>query len=487
VLVPRFGQRFAALPALFHTPVTPRALPGARLVAVSAPAAALLGLDADTLAAPEHLAWMSGATLPPGTQPLASAYAGHQFGVYVPQLGDGRVVLLGDLPGRDGQRYEVQLKGVGPTPFARGADGRVGLSAALRELAIAEALAGLRIPAARVVAVLAGELRVTREEVEPAAVVVRLAPTHLRFGHFEYAHWRGEATALRALADHVIVHHVPHAARAPDPYRALLEHIVLATARTVALWQAYGFAHGVLNTDNMGVLGDTLDIGPTCFLETFAPARAHNASDTAGRYTLARQAAVVGWNLRALGRAFEPLVPAADQPGPMALYEAELLARYGEAMRARLGLVRARPEDAALVDDLLALLARAQVDYPAFLRALADYDPAQPASGAPLVALVGDADRAALDAWLARYARRLHAEAVSPAVRHIARGAANPRYVPREAALGDAIAAAARGEHAPVRALLAALAAPYVPRTGMQDLAAPLPPGAAGPVLSCLT
>lgn len=482
---PRFNQRLADLPASFHVPARPNPVAGARLVAASAGTAALLGLDVADLEDPRWLAWLSGAELPPGAQPLASAYAGHQFGVYVPLLGDGRAVLLGDLPGADGTRYEVQLKGVGPTAFARGADGRVGLTAALRELFISEALAGLGIPTARVLAVLAGTERIAREVVEPAAVVVRVAPTHLRFGHFEYAHWRGMPDGVRALADFVIAHHWPDCAAQADPYRALLEAVVRASARLVALWQAYGFAHGVLNTDNMGLLGHTLDIGPTRFVEAFVPDRPHNASDRGGRYTFARQAAIVGWNLRALGHAVQSLVPLADQHALANLYETQFLHDYGTAMRARLGLATAGADDAALVDALLALLARTQADYPAFLRALGDYAPDVPATTAPLRALVGDA--AGLDDWLAAYAARLAADGRSAAERRAAMHAVNPRYSARVLAVQAACARASEGDDAPARLLLASVSRPFDVHPGAEHLAAPAPPGAAPPPLSCLT
>lgn len=479
----QFSQRFAGLPEFFHLPVAPRAVPGVRLVAASPAVAACLGLDPTELAAPEHLAWMSGETLPPGARPLASAYAGHQFGVYVPRLGDGRAVLLGDVAGRDGERYEVQLKGVGPTPFARGADGRLGVTAALRELLMGEALAALGIPTARVLAVLAGTEPVLRQGYEPAAVAVRVCPSHVRFGHFEYAHWRDRPDALRALADFVIAHHRPDCAARDEPYAALLERVVLDSARLVALWQAHGFAHGVLNTDNMGVLGHTLDIGPAMFVEAFTPNRPHHHTDTGGRYTFARQAAVVGWNLRALGHAWQPLVPLPAQEALMDRYEGALLEHYGAAMRVRLGLARVEAQDAALVDDLLRLLADSSADYPGFLRALAELDSAE--GPACLHGLT--ADCAALNAWLARYRARLEREATAPAERRAAMLAANPLYLVRAHTAEAAYAAARDGQDGPVRRLLEAVSTPFDAHAEWQDLAAPPPPGQAPPVLSCLT
>lgn len=482
---PRFSQRLAELPDAFYVPAPPNAVSGARLVAASADTAALLGLDVADLGDANGLAWLSGAGVPPGAQPLASAYAGHQFGVYVPRLGDGRAVLLGDLPGVDGARYEVQLKGVGPTAFARGADGRVGLTAALRELLISEALAGLGIPTARVLAVLAGAERITREVIEPAAVVVRVAPTHLRFGHFEYAHWTALPDGVRALADFVIAHHLPDCAARAEPDLALLEAVVRASAHLVALWQAYGFAHGVLNTDNMGLLGHTLDIGPTRFVEAFTPDRPHNASDRGGRYTFARQAAIVGWNLRALGHALQTLVPLSAQHALNDLYETQFLRDYGTAMRARLGLAAVEPDDAALVDALLALLARTQADYPAFLRALGDYQPDVPAASAPLRALVGD--DTGLDDWLAVYAARVARDGRPAPERRAAMHAVNPRYSPRIQAMQAACTAAIEGDDAPVRQLLAAVSRPFDVHPRADHLATPAPPGAASPLLSCLT
>lgn len=488
---PLLPLRLATLPDFFHAPARPAALPGARVVAVSTPAAALLGLDAQALREPPWRDWLAGNAIPPGSTPLASAYAGHQFGVYVPRLGDGRAILLGERKGTDGQRWEVQIKGAGPTVFSRGADGRVGLRAALRELFLSEALAALGVPTARVLAVLAGTLVVPRDGPEPAAVVVRCAPTLLRFGHVEYAHWSGGADAVRTLADHVLAHHLPGLAGGPDPYRALLEHAVDATARTVGLWQAYGFAHGVMNTDNMGLTGLTLDIGPTMFAERFTPQRAHNHSDRGGRYTLARQGAIGAWNLQALGHAMQTVVPLDRQHGLIERYEAALVAAHLHAMRTRLGLSDAQAHDsgaqahdADLVHHLLGVLAATQADYPAFLRALCDYRPGDTATAAPLHALTGNGPD--LGAWLAAYDARLAAQDVPDAARQTAMRAVNPMASPRTAALDSAAEHAAAGDDAAAQRVLDALVAPFTPQPGTDALSRPAPPGEF-PQLSCLT
>ncbi|MEZ5608436.1 MAG: YdiU family protein [Burkholderiaceae bacterium] len=387
---------FAALGPRFFTELAPAPLPEPHWVGRSWALARELGLEPDWLASDEALQLFSGNALPTGTRPLASVYSGHQFGVWAGQLGDGRALLLGETPG--GQ--EVQLKGSGLTPYSRMADGRAVLRSSIREFLASEAMHALGIPTTRALCVVGSDLPVRREVMETAAVVTRVAPSFIRFGHFEHFCYSGQHAELKALADHVIERFYPECRAAGNPYAALLGQVTERTAALIAQWQAVGFMHGVMNTDNMSILGLTIDYGPYQFMDGFDPGHICNHSDSGGRYAYDQQPAVAHWNLCALGQALMPLIGeqgraiAAIEPFA-ALYSDVLAAR----MAAKLGFARATQAVSALIDALLELLARERTDYPIVWRRLARQMAGTAAE--PVRDLF--IDRAAFDAWLLQY------------------------------------------------------------------------------------
>ncbi len=391
---PFVGQPgFAALGAGFFTELQPSPFPAPYWVARSTGLARELGIDPAWLGSSDALQVFSGNTLLPGTRPLASVYSGHQFGTWAGQLGDGRALLLGET--QDG--HEIQLKGSGRTPYSRGADGRAVLRSSIREFLVSEAMDGLGIPTTRALCVTGSDLPVRREVMETAAIVTRVAPSFIRFGHFEHFCYGGRHDELRQLADFVIARHYPACQDAEHPYAALLAAVTERTARLIAQWQAVGFMHGVMNTDNMSILGLTLDYGPFQFMDAFDPGHVCNHSDRLGRYAYDRQPIIAHWNLCALGQALMPLIVDREQAvaalDPFADLYSEALATR---MAAKLGFAQATPAVGDLLDALLALMAREGTDYTIFWRCLARH-------------LAGDArdpvrdlflDRGAFDAWM---------------------------------------------------------------------------------------
>jgi uncharacterized protein YdiU (UPF0061 family) len=409
---------------------------------------------------PEALQVFSGNALWPGMQTLASVYSGHQFGVWAGQLGDGRALWLGELETPHGPR-ELQLKGGGRTPYSRMGDGRAVLRSTVREFLCSEAMAGLGVPTTRALCMTGSALPVRREEVETAAIVTRVAPSFIRFGHFEhFAHTSPDTEALRALADFVIGHHLPHLRDDPSPYAALLEEATRRTAVLMADWQAVGFCHGVMNTDNMSILGLTLDYGPFGFLDAFDPGHICNHSDHSGRYAYARQPNVAYWNLHALATALLPLIGEQDaavaalEPYKTAFPEA-LMAR----MRAKLGLATQEEQDSELVDGLWQRMAADHTDFTITFRRLCDFSTAPGADNSPVRDLF--LDREAFDAWAARYAQRLQREGSVDAERAERMRRANPKYVLRNHLAEQAIRAARGGDFGEIERLLKVLRRPY--------------------------
>ena len=477
----------AALDETFFRRVQPSGLRQPRLCAFSAACAQQLGLEPGLAHAPGFAAIFSGNQLPPGADPAAMDYAGHQFGTWVPQLGDGRAHILGDIDTPTGP-VELQLKGSGPTPFCRGADGRAVLRSSLREFLASEAMAALGIATTRALCVTASDQPVMRETIETAAVLTRAAPSHVRFGSFERFHHRGEQGAVRRLADYVIGRFHPELAGHDAPYGKWFDTIVRRTAILMADWQAYGFVHGVMNTDNMSILGLTLDYGPYAFMEAFIPDYAPNHTDVNGRYAYAEQAGIGLWNLRALAAALGPLLARERLEAGLELYWPALLERYGARMRARLGLAQARADDGELVDELLTLLARQGADYPRVLRALGELridaatGDAGPCEAGPVLDELPD--RVAAQPWLARYAARLRDEGSRDTPRRARMHAVNPVYVLRTHLAQRAIEHAERGDDRETAHLLALLQQPFEARAGCEDYARPAP-DAGVPVLSC--
>ncbi len=395
-----FDNGFARLPESYYSRVCPTPVPDPYLVCHSPEALKLLDLDDNEITRPDLIETLAGNRLLPGMDALAALYAGHQFGNYVPQLGDGRAILLGEVKNAAGEGWEVQLKGAGRTPYSRGGDGRAVLRSSIREFLCSEAMHALGIPTTRALCIVGSDHPVYREDEETAALVTRLAPSFVRFGSFEVFYYRNQIDSIRHLADYVIARYYPELAARAEPYADLLREVTRRTAELMAQWQAVGFSHGVMNTDNMSILGLTLDYGPFGFLDAFDPGFICNHSDTGGRYAFDQQPDVAAWNLTRLAQTFVPLLM-----------------------------------------DALQLLAQNRVDYTIFLRRLCDFDSAAGAVNAPLRDLF--LDRAAFDAWAARYGDALRAAGSDDASRQGAMRAVNPKYILRNHLAETAIRRAA--------------------------------------------
>ena len=489
-----WDQPFGRLPDAFYTRLSPTPLPEPYFVAASPAAAALIGLDAESLRTPAAVLPLTGSALVAGTDPLAAVYAGHQFGVYVPRLGDGRALLLGAVPGADGQRWELQLKGAGRTPYSRMGDGRAVLRSSIREFLCSEAMHALGIPTTRALAITGSDYPVFRENVETAAVVTRMAPSFVRFGSFEYFFWRNEIEALRQLANHVIDAFFPacrDAGDGPAPYLALLREVARRTARLIAQWQAVGFCHGVMNSDNMSILGLTIDYGPFGFIDGFDAGHVCNHSDSHGRYAYDRQPAIAHWNLCCLGQALVPLTGDVDATRAACdVFIDEYAAAIGDLMRAKLGLATAEPGDEALIERLLALLHANRADWTIFWRGLSRLRAAGPDAQADAAVRDLFADRAGFDAWADDYRARLRREGSVDAERAARMNGVNPRLVLRNHLAEIAIRKARGDDGEPrdfsaVERLLRALSRPYDDDPEFDDLAAPPPAWASQIALSC--
>ncbi|ASI67650.1 hypothetical protein BA022_03080 [Diaphorobacter nitroreducens] len=479
-LVPAWQPGFAALGSAFFTPLRPTPLPQPHWVGTSAEVGALLGLPEAWQQRDDALQAFTGNTLLPGSQPLASVYSGHQFGVWAGQLGDGRAILLGETA--TGQ--EVQLKGSGRTPYSRMGDGRAVLRSSIREFLCSEAMHALGIPTTRALCVTGSPAPVQREEVETAAVVTRVAPSFIRFGHFEHFAARGQEAELRALADYVIDRYYPDCRRSQEwegnAYAALLHAVSERTAALLAQWQALGFCHGVMNTDNMSILGLTMDYGPFQFLDAFDPGHICNHSDVRGRYAFDRQPSVAYWNLLCLAQALLPLIGEVDTArAALQSYEGSFGRQFLARIRAKLGLQQAREGDAALVDGLLRLLAADRVDYPIFWRRLSgavateDFEPVRDLF----------LDRAALDAWLLQYKELLTLDgwAIAADLMH----KTNPRFVLRNHLGEQAIRAAKLGDFSELQILQRLLARPFDDHPGHEAYAGFPPDWASSISISC--
>ncbi len=481
---------FARMPPAFYSRVAPTPLPQPYLVAWSRSAAELLGLPQDLSGRRDAIEALSGNSRFAGSEPLAAVYSGHQFGVYVPRLGDGRALLLGEITGRDGQPWEVQLKGAGKTPYSRMGDGRAVLRSSIREFLASEAMHALGIPTTRALAVTGSDTPVIRETVETAAVVTRLAPSFIRFGTFEYFYWTGQHDELRLLADLVIDRFYPDCRSSPQPYLSFLEQVARRTARLVAQWQGVGFCHGVLNTDNMSILGLTIDYGPYGFLDGFDAGHICNHSDQHGRYAYDMQPQIGHWNLYALGQAMVPLTDDVDATkAAIDTYLDEYPQAISAVFHAKLGLMTTQPDDDALIADLMQLLNSNRTDWTRFWRRLATLriDAHSPADDAAVRDLV--IDRAAFDAWAARYRSRLAAEGSVDDEREQRMNRVNPKFVLRnhlaEVAIRQARGDEAARDYAELARLLEVLEHPYDEQPGREEYAAEPPDWAQSLHLSC--
>ena len=467
-------NRFAALPPAFFTRLAPTPLPDPYPVALSRLACASLGFDPAELVQPSATAVLAGNRLPGGADPLAAVYSGHQFGVWAGQLGDGRAHLLGGVEGASGP-IDLQLKGAGRTPYSRGADGRAVLRSSIREFLCSEAMAGLGIPTTRALAIVGSDQPVIRETVETAAVVMRMAPSFVRFGSFE--HWlsKNRYDELKILADHVIDHFYPDARDAANPYQALLGAVTERTARLIARWQSVGFCHGVMNTDNMSILGLTLDYGPFGFLDAFDANHICNHTDQQGRYSYARQPAVARWNCYCLAEALMPLIEDVDSAeAALSTFQPTFGGAMDDAIHAKLGLVDHHGSDTELTGKLFSLLQDGRVDFTLFFRRLADLDGDRPAiSGRDVRDLFVDRER--FDRWAVDYRARLAQEGRPAEVRRLAMNAVNPKYILRNHLAEEAIVRARGGDFTEVERLNRLLESPFDEQPDLERYA-DLPP-----------
>ncbi|UDY24637.1 protein adenylyltransferase SelO [Nocardioides sp. Kera G14] len=466
-----FQHRFADELGELAVPWQAAEAPNPRLLLLNDELAVELGLDPEELNTPDGLRLLTGTRMPPGATPVAQAYAGHQFGGYSPRLGDGRALLIGELTDREGRLRDLHLKGSGRTPFSRGGDGLAAVGPMLREYVMGEAMHALGVPTTRALAVVATGRPVRRETVLPGAVLARVASSHLRVGTFQYAAATGDLGLLRRLADFAIERHHPTAALAEHPYRALFESVVVAQAELVARWMLLGFVHGVMNTDNMTISGETIDYGPCAFMEAFDPATVFSSIDTGGRYSYGNQPVAAEWNLARFAESLLPLL-ADDQDAAVALAVESLgrfaptySAAWSTGLRAKLGLSRAAgavDEVDELAEQFVQFLRADRVDWTSGFRALGS---AARGSAEPLRGLF--LDLAGIDDWLARWL------ALAPDDSLLDRS--NPLYIPRNHLVEDALDAATAGDLALVRQLVEVVRHPWTERPGLELYAAPAP------------
>lgn len=461
-----FSNSYARLPERFFARLAPTPVAAPQLLELNRPLSVELGLDPEWLASDRGVAVLAGNCLPPGAEPLAMAYAGHQFGAWVPQLGDGRAILLGELIGRDGRRRDIQLKGAGPTPFSRGGDGRAALGPVLREYLVSEAMAALGIPTTRALAaVLTGE-QVVRETLLPGAVLTRVAQSHVRVGTFQFFAARDDREALKILTDYVIGRHYPEAKGAKRPARVLLDALALRQAQLVAAWMLVGFIHGVMNTDNTSIIGETIDYGPCAFMDAYHPETVYSSIDHHGRYAYGNQQTIAHGNVARLAQSLLPLL--ADDPDDALAVAQEAVARFPDhfetawlaGMRRKLGLEQERPEDRALIQDLLERMAANRADFTLTFRGLCGSAGGDPQADQAVGRLF---ERPAeFDVWAERWRRRLAQEGRDEQQRRAAAMAAvNPAFIPRNHRVEEAIRAAYGGDFSRFRELLTVLAAPF--------------------------
>jgi serine/tyrosine/threonine adenylyltransferase len=474
-----FDHSFARLPPAFYTELPPQPLPAPYLVAGNGAVADLLGLDPAIFQHPDFPEIFAGNQLLPGCRPLAAVYSGHQFGVWAGQLGDGRAHLLGGLRNANGH-WEIQLKGAGRTPYSRGADGRAVLRSSIREFLCSEAMAALGIPTTRALCIVGADAPVYREETETAAVVTRVATSFVRFGSFEHWTARQQPERTQQLADYVIDTFRPHCRDTANPYDALLRDVAARTGELMAHWMAVGFMHGVMNTDNMSILGLTLDYGPFGFMEAFNAGHICNHSDTHGRYSYRNQPHVAQWNLYCLAEALLPLIgdPAQARAAVDEVFGDAFEQVFEQRLRAKLGFAGARDQDEDFIGETFALLQQHQPDFTQFFRALSRLPATVDATtagktDAPLRDLF--IDRSACDAWLTRWRARLAQTPWPDDQRRAVMLASNPKYVLRNWLAESAIRQARNKDFSGIDRLLACLRRPFDEQPEFEAFAA-LPP-----------
>ncbi|MBP0444481.1 YdiU family protein [Roseomonas sp. SSH11] len=460
-----FDNSYARLPDRFRARLDPTPVASPRLLKLNTALAERLGLDPAALATPEGAEILAGNRVPEGAEPIATAYAGHQFGNLVPQLGDGRAILLGEVVAPDGKRFDIQLKGSGRTPFSRGGDGRAAMGPVLREYLVSEAMAVLGVPTTRALAAVATGQPVMRETPLPGAVLTRVASSHIRVGTFVFFAVRGDVEGLRVLADHAIARHYPEAAGAENPYRAMLEGVVARQAALVAQWMLIGFIHGVMNTDNTSISGETIDYGPCAFMDAYDPATVFSSIDQLGRYAYGNQPRIMQWNLARLAEAVLPLLGESEEAALAVATEVlngfapAFEAAYLGGLRAKIGLPGDHMGDVALAGELLKAMSANGADFTLTFRRLCRAAET-PEGDAAVRALFSDP--AAYDAWAATWRARLSEEGGDPAARAAAMRAVNPAVIPRNHMVEEALAAAMQQDDlGPFERLLESLSRPF--------------------------
>jgi uncharacterized protein YdiU (UPF0061 family) len=478
-----FRNTYARLPERFYSRLNPTPVATPRLVKLNVELARNLGLNPDALASAPGVEVLAGNRVAEGSEPLAMAYAGHQFGAFVPQLGDGRTNLLGEVMGLDGVRYDIQLKGSGPTPFSRGGDGRAALGPVLREYIVSEAMAAMGVPTTRSLAAVTTGERVMRETALPGAVLTRIAASHLRVGTFQYFAARRDIEGARILADYAIARHYPEAANAKQPYRTLLDGVITRQAQLIAQWMLLGFIHGVMNTDNTSISGETIDYGPCAFMEAYDPATVFSSIDAQGRYAYGNQPRAALWNLARLAEALLPILvqeagseeaALASANEALAAFEPQFDAARAVGLRRKLGLFVVREGDAALTEDFLDRMAANQADFTLTFRRLCD---AAAGLGGDQGVRALFADPGAYDSWASAWRSRLAEEPVTGQERATAMRKTNPVFIPRNHLVEAALEAATwRQDFRPFEELLDVVLHPYDDRPNLERYSTPARP-----------
>lgn len=476
-----FDNSYSRLPETFFRRVEPTPLPDPHLVSFNPVVAELLGIASEEGMTDEFVEVFTGNRTLPGSEPISTIYAGHQFGVWVPQLGDGRAILLGEVIAPSGERFEVQLKGAGLTPFSRMGDGRAVLRSTIREYLCSEAMHSLGIPTTRALCITGSKSPVYRETVETAAVLTRVAPTHVRFGTFELFASRGQTSEVKMLADYVIERHYPHLADGEGKYVAFLKEVIARTAKMLAAWQAVGFSHGVMNTDNMSITGLTIDYGPYGFLDEFDPAFICNHSDHGGRYAYHQQPNIGLWNLSCLAQSLLSLIDRETAIAALDEYERIFVGEYFRLLRAKLGLFEQFDEDTELISDLLLQMQQSAADYTLFFRRLCDFDIDASAQNWDVKGML--VDPAGFDKWAARYRERLACEPLSDRGERMK--TVNPKFVLRNHLAQRAIEQAQKGDFSEVDKLLSILQRPFDDQPEHDDYSKPPKVGTPKVVVSC--
>ncbi len=475
----RFDNTYALLSDTFYGRINPTPVPAPRLIRINTGLASRLGLDAHALSSDRGVHILAGNEIAPGSEPLAQAYAGHQFGYFNHQLGDGRAILLGEILDPSGRRYDIQLKGSGRTPFSRGGDGRAAVGPVIREYLVSEAMYALGIKTTRALAAVTTGESVYREKALPGAVLTRVASSHIRIGTFEYFWARNQPDSIKTLADYVIARHYPQAARADAPYLALLDSVMNAQAALVASWMHVGFVHGVMNTDNMSISGETIDYGPCAFIDAYDPATAFSSIDTRGRYAFGNQASIALWNLTRLAECLLPLIdPEVKKAVTLVQEKLEAFAEifndhWFTGLGKKIGLETILEGDRQLIHELLQIMQKGQADYTLSFRLLAECARPDNVNEANIESQF-QSEAGNFTGWAQKWRHRLAAEQVDTDSIEARILRKNPLYIPRNHLVESVIRAAVdHGDYGPLDEMLEVLSAPFDIQPNRESYSAP--------------